>query len=57
MMVDQPDMALEWLEKAYENHSQTMPYIATKGFMFEPLFDQPCFIAILDKMNLPHPKD
>jgi TolB-like protein len=57
MMVDQPDLALEWLEKGYENHSQTMPYIATKGFMFEPLFDQPCFIAILDKMNLPHPKD
>jgi TolB-like protein len=57
MMVDQPDMALEWLEKAYENGSQTMPYIATKGFMFEPLFDHPRFIAILDKMNLPHPRD
>jgi len=57
MMVDQPDKALEWLEKGYENHSQTMPYIATKGFLFEPLFDHPRFIAILDKMNLPHPKD
>jgi tetratricopeptide (TPR) repeat protein len=55
MKVDQPDKALEWLEKGYENHSQIMPYIATKGFGFEPLFDHPRFIAILDKMNLPHP--
>lgn len=57
MMVDQPEKALEWLEKGYEKHSHIMPYIATRGFMFEPLFDQPRFIAILDKMNLPHPKD
>jgi TolB-like protein len=56
MMVDQPDKALEWLEKGYEVHSQVMPYIATVGFLFEPLFDHPRFIAILEKMNLPLPK-
>jgi hypothetical protein len=33
-----------------------MPYIATHGFLFEPLFDNPRFIAILEKMNLPLPE-
>jgi len=55
MMVDQHYKALEWLEEGYEIHSQVMPYIATPHFMFEPLFDHPRFIAILDKMYLPHP--
>jgi len=57
MMVDRPDKALEWLEKGFELHDPVMPYIATHGYFFEPLFDNPRFIDILRKMNLPLPKD
>lgn len=55
MMVDQVEKALEWLEKGYEGKSPIMPYITTRAFMFEPLFDHPRFIAICEKMNLPFP--
>jgi len=54
MMVDQPDKAMEWIEKGFEVHDQNMVSIATKG-LFEPLFDNPRFIEILQKMNLPLP--
>jgi TolB-like protein/cytochrome c-type biogenesis protein CcmH/NrfG len=55
MMVNRPDKAMEWLEKGYEAHDPNMPYIATHGYPFEPLFDNPRFIEILQKMNLPPP--
>jgi len=55
MMVDQPDKAMEWIEKGFEVRDQAMVSIATKG-LFEPLFDNPRFIAILEKMNLPLPE-
>ena len=57
MMVDQPEKALEWIEKGFEVRDQVMPYIATPGFGCEPLFDNPRFIEIIQKMNLPLPKD
>jgi len=56
MMVDQPDKAMEWIEKGFEVRDPVMPYIATHGFLCEPLFDNPRFIEILQKMNLPLPK-
>ncbi len=55
MMVDQADKAMEWLEKGLEVHDPVMPYIATKMFLFDPLFDNPRFIDIVEKMNLPLP--
>jgi len=55
MMVDQPDKAMEWIEKGFEVHDPQMPYIATPGFFCEPLFDNPRFIEIIQKMNLPLP--
>jgi len=55
MMVDQPDKAMEWIEKGFEVRDQGMPYIATHGWLCEPLFDNPRFIDILEKMNLPLP--
>ena len=55
MMVDKPDKAMEWLEKGFEVRDPVMPYIATHGFLFEPLFDNPRFIEIVQKMNLPLP--
>ena len=57
LMVDQPDKAMEWIEKGFEVRDPVMPYIATHGFLCEPLFDNPRFIEILQKMNLPLPED
>jgi len=56
IMADQPDKAMDWLEKGYEWHDPTMTYIATKIFNFEPLFNNSRFLGIVKKMNLPLPK-
>jgi len=55
MMVDQADKALEWLEKGFEVRDPNMPYITTRGYLLDPLFDNPGFIEIIQKMNLPLP--
>ena len=57
LMVDQADKAMGWIEKGFEVRDPNMPYIATPGYSCEPLFDNPRFIEILQKMNLPLPKD
>ena len=50
------DKALDWIEKGYEIHDPQMPYIASGGYPFDSLYDNPRFIAILEKMNLPLPE-
>ena len=57
IFADQPEKALDWLEKGYEMHDPTMTYIATKIYNFDPLFNNPRFIDIVKKMNLPLPKN
>jgi tetratricopeptide (TPR) repeat protein len=52
---DRPDKAMDWLEKGFEEHDPIMPFIATKASNFEPLYDNPRFIDIVKKMNLPLP--
>ena len=47
---------MDWLEKGYEWHDPAMTYIATKIFNFDPLFNNPRFLDIVKKMNLPLPK-
>ena len=47
--------ALDALEKGYEIRNPNMPYIGT-GTRYEALHDSARFLAILDSMNLPHPK-
>jgi len=51
------EKALEWIEKAFEGHDPDMPYISTKMAEFDQLYDNPRFIAILEKMNLPLKKE
>ncbi len=51
---NQPDKAMDWLEKGFELHEPTMTYIATTE-TFTPLFNNPRFIDIVKKMNLPLP--
>ena len=53
--LDQPEKAIDWLEKGYELRDPVMTYIGTTMFNFDPLFDNPRFISILEKMKLPLP--
>ena len=57
IMANQPDKAMDWLEKGFELHDPGMTYIATKIFNLDPLFNNPRFIDIVKKMNLPFPKN
>jgi TolB-like protein/tetratricopeptide (TPR) repeat protein len=45
------DLAIDWLEKAYEEHNLSLPYIS--GAMGGPFRSNPRFQALLRKMNLP----
>jgi tetratricopeptide (TPR) repeat protein len=56
MMVNQPDKAMDWVEKGFEIHSPNMPYISTHMYLCDPLFTNPRFIDVVHKMNLPLPK-
>jgi TolB-like protein len=47
--------AINELERGYDSHNPNMPYIGT-GTRYELLHDSTRFLAILDRMNLPHPK-
>jgi TolB-like protein/cytochrome c-type biogenesis protein CcmH/NrfG len=53
----QMDKTMDLIEKGYEIHDPTMPYIATRAYNFESLYNSPRFIAIMEKMNLPLPKN
>ena len=53
IIANQPDKAMDWLEKGFEVHDPTMTYIATKMNNYDPLFNNPRFIDIVEKMNLP----
>ncbi len=48
--------ALDDLEKGYELHEPNMPYIVAGHNGYVNLYDSTRFIAIVDSMNLPHPK-
>ena len=54
---NQDDKAMEWLEKGFEMHHPHMPYIFTGFWNFSRLHDNPRFIKIAEKMNLPLPKN
>ncbi len=55
LVADQPDKAMDWVEKGFEMHDPLMTYITTPARYFDPLFGDPRFIAICTKMNLPLP--
>jgi serine/threonine-protein kinase len=44
------DLAIDWLEKAYEEHNLSLPYISAWG---DPFRSNPRFQELLRKMNLP----
>jgi tetratricopeptide (TPR) repeat protein len=46
------DLALDWLERAYEARSGSIHSIGT-SFLLEPLQGHPRFVALLERMNFP----
>ncbi|MFC2161816.1 protein kinase [Acidobacteriota bacterium] len=45
------DLAIDWLEKTYEEHDPNLPYLGLP--YFDPLRSNPRFQELLHKMNLP----
>ncbi len=56
IIANQPDKAMDWIEKGFDLHDPQMTYLAATGQYFDPLFGNPRFIAICEKMNLPLPE-
>jgi tetratricopeptide (TPR) repeat protein len=50
------EKALDELEKALEVRNPNLPYIGT-GTRYEALHDSARFLAILNQMGLPHPRE
>ncbi len=46
------DRAIDWLEKAYEEHDPNLPYLGNNP-LYDPLRSDPRFQALLRRMNLP----
>jgi hypothetical protein len=56
-MANQPDKAMDWIEKGFKIHDPQMIYITSGIYNLDPLYKNPHFIAIVEKMNLPLPED
>jgi len=56
IIANQPDKAMDWIEKGFELHDPLMTYITKSAQIFDSLFGNPRFIAICEKMNLPLPE-
>ena len=54
IMANQPDKAMDWLEKGFEIHDPQVTYLTM--YNFDPLYKNPRFINLAQKMNLPLPK-
>lgn len=53
LVLNNYDKAMDWFEKGYEIHHPCMPYIGKE----DKLMDNPRYIELLKKMNLPLPED
>lgn len=56
-MVKQYDKALEWIEKGLALHDPNLPYITLGYYNLTHLYNNPRFINVLEKMNLPLPSN
>jgi TolB-like protein len=56
IIADQPDKAMDWIEKGYELRDPTMAMITSKTCFQDSFSDNPRYITICEKMNLPIPK-
>ena len=51
--IDNYEKALDYYEKAYEIHHPNMPYIGGLVLNYDKLKDNPRYLELLKKMNLP----
>ena len=51
--LNNPEKAMEWLEKGYEMHDPVIPYAFTGIAHYDLLEGNPRFINLLNKMNFP----
>jgi serine/threonine protein kinase len=56
LVANQPDKAMDWVEKGFEMHDPLMTYITTPAQYFDRLFGNPRFMAICEKMKLSLPR-
>ena len=56
IIANQPEKAMDWVEKGFEMHDPQMTYISSPLYNLDPLFSNPRFISMCEKMNLPLPK-
>jgi len=55
LRIEKYDKVLDWLEIGYEIHSPMMPYIGGVDLRSDQLNDNPRYIELMEKMNLPLP--
>jgi adenylate cyclase len=55
--IHQYDKAMDQVELGFEVHDQNMPYIATGFNNLVPLYNNPRFLAIMEKLKLPMPEN
>jgi hypothetical protein len=55
IIANQPEKAMEWIEKGFELRDWQIGFIVASGGHYEPLYNNPRFIAICEKANLPLP--
>ena len=54
--LNERDEALAWIEKGYEiRHARMKDFLVR--FWLRPLYDEPRFQAVVQKLNLPDPRD
>ena len=51
------EKTMDWIEKGFDLHDQNMPYLTTGIYTLYSLYDNPRFIDIVEKMNLPLPNN
>jgi tetratricopeptide (TPR) repeat protein len=57
LQIDNYEKAMDCYEKGYEIHHPNMPYISVNQYGYEQLKENPRYIELLKKMNLPLPGD
>ena len=57
LFLHQNDKAMDQLELGFEVHDQNMPYIASGYAKMEALYTYPRYLALMEKLNLPMPKE
>jgi len=55
--IHQYDKAMDQVELGFEVHDQNIPYIAGGFSKLVPLYNNPRFLAIMEKLKLPMPED